>query len=49
MKPRQAPCGEGTLYRRENSRFWWNRIGFQGRSLCASTKTTEARRYRAAL
>ena len=35
--------GQGTLYRQQNSRFWWLRIGFQGRIICASTKTTDKR------
>jgi integrase len=38
--------GQGTLYRQRNSRFWWFRIGFQGRILCASTKTTDKREAR---
>jgi integrase len=41
--------GEGTLYRQRNSRFWWYRIGFQGRILCASTKTTDVRAAREVL
>src|SRR5437660_1739140 len=41
--------GEGTLYRQQNSRFWWYRIGFQGRIICASTKTTDARAAREVL
>src|SRR5262245_34265178 len=41
--------GQGTLYRQHNSRFWWYRIGFQGRILCASTKTTDVRAAREVL
>jgi integrase len=41
--------GEGTLYRQRNSRFWWYRIGFQGRIICASTKTTDKHEAREVL
>ena len=41
--------GQGTLYRQRNSRFWWYRIGFQGRILCGSTKTTDKREAREVL
>jgi integrase len=33
----------GRLYKQRNSRFWWYRIGFQGRIICASTKTAYKR------
>ena len=33
----------GRLYKQRNSRFWWYRIGFQGRIICASTKTADKR------
>jgi hypothetical protein len=41
--------GQGTLYRQRNSRFWWLRIGFQGRIICESTKTTDKREAREVL
>jgi len=33
----------GRLYKQRNSRFWWYRIGFQGRIICQSTKTSDKR------
>ena len=33
----------GRLYKQRNSRFWWYRIGFQGRIICQSTKTADKR------
>jgi hypothetical protein len=33
----------GRLYKQRRSRFWWYRIGFQGRIICASTKTADKR------
>jgi hypothetical protein len=33
----------GRLYKQRNSRFWWYRIGFQGRLICQSTKTADKR------
>jgi integrase len=39
MKTRER----GTLYKQVNSRFWWLRIGFQGRIICESTKTADKR------
>jgi integrase len=39
MKTRER----GTLYKQRNSRFWWLRIGYQGRIICQSTKTADKR------
>ena len=41
--------GQGTICRQRNSRFWWLRIGYQGRILCESTKTTDTREAREVL
>jgi hypothetical protein len=34
---------KGSLYKQKRSSYWWYRIGFQGRLICASTRTADKR------
>jgi hypothetical protein len=34
---------KGSLYKQQRSSYWWVRIGFRGRLICASTKTADKR------